>query len=57
MRKKFRVAVEGQTTDKRSISRQDINDMAKNYNQQTYGARIWMEHNRSIWAESEFKAY
>ena len=57
MRKKFRVAVEGQTTDKRSISRQDINDMAKNYNQQTYGARIWMEHYRSIWAESEFKAY
>jgi len=57
MRKKFRVAVEGQTTDRRAISRQDILDMAKNYNQQTYGARIWMEHYRSAWADSEFKAY
>lgn len=57
MRKKFRVAVEGQTTDRRAISRQDIIDMAKNYNQQTYGARIWMEHYRSAWADSEFKAY
>jgi len=57
MRKKFRVAVEGQTTDRRAISRQDILDMAKNYNQQTYGARIWMEHFRALYADSPFKAY
>lgn len=57
MRKKFRVAVEGQTTDRRAISRQDIIDMAKNYSQQTYGARIWMEHFRGLYADSPFKAY
>jgi hypothetical protein len=57
MRKKFRVAVEGQTTDKRAISQQDILDMAKNYNQTTYGARIWMEHYRSASPDSTFKAY
>lgn len=57
MRKKFRVAVEGQTTDRREISRVDIQQMAKNYNPQTYGARIWMEHFRSIVADSPFKAY
>lgn len=57
MRKKFRVAVEGQTTDRRAISRQDILDMAKNYNAKTYGARIWLEHFRSLWPDSDFKAY
>lgn len=57
MRKKFRVAVEGQTTDRRAISRQDILDMAKNYNAKTYGARIWLEHFRSLLPDSYFKAY
>lgn len=57
MRKKFRVAVEGQTTDRRAISRQDIMDMAKNYSQSTYGARIWMEHIRGYYPSSDFKAY
>ncbi|PTQ90294.1 capsid scaffolding serine peptidase GPO [Agitococcus lubricus] len=57
MRKKFRVAVEGQTTDRRAISRQDIMDMAKNYNQQTYGARVWLEHFRGLFPDSAFKAY
>lgn len=57
MRKKFRVAVEGQATDGRTISRQDIQDMASTYSQQTYGARIWMEHYRSALADSPFKAY
>ncbi|MBL0229489.1 MAG: GPO family capsid scaffolding protein [Moraxellaceae bacterium] len=57
MPKKFRVAVEGQATDGRTISRQDIQDMAATYNPQTYGARIWMEHYRSALADSPFKAY
>ncbi|MDO9177422.1 MAG: GPO family capsid scaffolding protein [Agitococcus sp.] len=55
--KTFRIAVEGQTTDGREILRQDILDMASTYNQQTYGARIWMEHYRSAIADSPFKAY
>ena len=57
MPKKFRVAVEGQTTDGRNISRQDIQDMAATYSPQKYGARIWMEHYRSVYADTDFKAY
>lgn len=53
----FRVAVEGATADGRDISRQDIEQMAKNYNPTTYGARVWMEHLRSPWPDSSFKAY
>lgn len=53
----FRVAVEGATADGRDISRQDIEQMAKNYNPTTYGARVWMEHIRSPWPDSSFKAY
>ncbi|MGV0998294.1 MAG: GPO family capsid scaffolding protein [Fluviibacter sp.] len=53
----FRVAVEGATSDNREISRQDIEQMAKNYNPSTYGARVWMEHLRSAWPDSSFRAY
>ncbi len=53
----FRVAVEGATSDNREISRQDIEQMAKSYNPSTYGARVWMEHLRSPWPDSSFKAY
>lgn len=53
----FRVAVEGATADGRDISRQDIEQMAKNYNPTTYGARVWMEHLRSAWPDSSFRAY
>lgn len=53
----FRVAVEGATTDGRVIERSWITDMAATYNPQTYGARIWMEHIRSMLPESPFRAY
>lgn len=53
----FRVAVEGATADGRDISRQDIEQMAKNYNPTTYGARIWIEHIRGIGPDSIFKAF
>lgn len=52
-----RVAVEGATTDGRKIEGAWIKQMAANYNPEVYGARIWMEHLRSTWADGAFKAY
>ncbi|TBU70996.1 GPO family capsid scaffolding protein [Phytopseudomonas daroniae] len=53
----FRVAVEGATTDKRKIERSWLEQAAKNFNQNTYGARVWLEHFRSLLPDSPFKAY
>lgn len=53
----FRVAVEGATTDRREISRQDILDIAETYSPDVYGARIWMEHLRSKLPDGPFRAY
>lgn len=53
----FRVATEGATTDGRAISREWITQMAKNFNPQKYGARIWLEHLRGIGPDSTFRAY
>lgn len=52
----FRVAQEGATTDGRAISREHIQQMAKNYNPKKYGARIWLEHIRGLFADSSFPA-
>ncbi|WP_346833856.1 GPO family capsid scaffolding protein [Pseudomonas koreensis] len=53
----FRVAVEGGTSDKRTIKRSWLEQAAKNFNPSTYGARIWLEHYRSVLPDSPFKAY
>lgn len=53
----FRVAVEGATSDKRTIKREWLEQAAKNFNPSTYGARIWLEHFRSLLPDSPFKAY
>jgi len=53
----FRVAVEGATTDGRKIDRAWITQMAKNFNPNKYGARIWMEHIRGTLPDSPFRAY
>lgn len=53
----FRVFTEGDTTDGRVIQRQWIKDMAATYNPALYGARIWLEHMRSLYPDSAFKAY
>jgi hypothetical protein len=55
--KPFRVAVEGDTTDGRVMERAWIEQMAKNYSLNTYGARIWIEHIRSYAPEGTFGAY
>ena len=55
--KRFRIAVEGATTDGRVISRDWISQMAKNYNPEVYGARINMEHIRGYAADSTFRRF
>jgi uncharacterized coiled-coil protein SlyX len=55
--KKFRVAVEGATTDGREITREWITQMAANYSATKYGARVNLEHIRGILPDSQFKAY
>ncbi|WOD12798.1 GPO family capsid scaffolding protein [Pseudomonas sp. NyZ704] len=53
----FRVAVEGATTDGRKIKREWIEEAAASYNPNTYAARVWLEHLRSVTAEGPFRAY
>jgi len=55
--KYFRVAVEGATTDGRNIERQWLIDAAETYNPETYGARVWLEHFRSLLPDGPFRAY
>lgn len=55
--KRFRIAVEGATTDGRVISRDWISQMAKNYDPAMYGARINMEHIRGYAADSTFRRF
>ncbi|SFU80314.1 GPO family capsid scaffolding protein [Halomonas korlensis] len=52
----FRIATEGATTDGRKISREWIEQMAKNFDPKTYGARVWMEHMRGMFADGPFPA-
>lgn len=54
----FRVAVEGATaTDGRTIERQMLLDAVANFNRETYGVRINLEHIRGLSADGPFKAY
>ena len=55
--KRFRIAVEGATTDGRVISRDWISQMAKNYDPAMYGARVNMEHIRGYAADSTFRRF
>lgn len=53
----FRIAVAGDTTDGREIQADWIIQMAANYDLNTYGARINMEHIRSPYPDGVFGAY
>lgn len=53
----FRVATEGATTDGRAITREQIDQMAKNFNPAKYGARVWVEHMRGLYSDSPFRAH
>jgi len=56
MSKWFRVATEGATTDGRKISREWIEQMARNFDRTKYGARVWLEHMRGLFADGPFAA-
>lgn len=53
----FRVATEGATTDGRAITREQIDQMAKNFDPGKYGARVWVEHIRGLYSDSPFRAH
>lgn len=53
----FQVAVEGDTSDGREITRQDIQDAGDTYNPKVYGSRLSLEHIRGFSPNSDFKAY
>lgn len=53
----FRVAVQGQTTDGREITRDWITQMAATYSATKYGARINLEHMRGVMPDGPFRAY
>lgn len=55
-RKKFRVAVSGNTVDGREIQPQHLRDAAANYSQEVYGARVNIEHYLSMFPGSDFGA-
>ncbi|HDL7396670.1 TPA: GPO family capsid scaffolding protein [Yersinia enterocolitica] len=55
--KKFRIGVEGATTDGRTITREWLTQMADSYNTTVYGARINMEHIKGYSPDSTFKRY
>ncbi|MCQ4106508.1 GPO family capsid scaffolding protein [Erwinia persicina] len=55
--KRFRIAVEGATTDGRKITRDWILQMAKSYDPTMYGARINMEHIRGYTPDSPFRRF
>lgn len=53
----FRIATEGATTDGREISATWIQQMARNYDPKTYGARVNLEHIRGMLPDGPFKSY
>lgn len=55
--KTFRVARAGQTTDGREITREQITQMAANYDPEVYGARVNLEHMRGYYPGSDFQCY
>jgi hypothetical protein len=54
----YRVAKSGKTIDGREITAAQIDQMAATYDPKKYGARVWLEHLRSVLpADTPFKAY
>lgn len=55
--KRFRIGVEGATTDGRAIEREWLVQMAANYDPQVYTALINIEHIKSYFPDGTFKRY
>lgn len=52
----IRAAVEGETVDGRSITAEQINQMATSYDPNVYNAKISLEHLRGIMPDGLFKS-
>ncbi|MBI0277280.1 GPO family capsid scaffolding protein [Hafnia alvei] len=52
-----RVAVEGATCDGRTLERQHLEQIVKNFNTSVFGARCNLEHIKSLYPESTFRMY
>jgi hypothetical protein len=52
----IRVAVAGETVDRRTIDPTHIEQMGKNYDPELYTALIWVEHLRSLFPDGAFKS-
>lgn len=55
--KRFRIGVEGATTDGRKILREWLTQMAENYDPEVYGARVNVEHIKSYSPDGSFGRY
>ncbi|WP_077999405.1 GPO family capsid scaffolding protein [Edwardsiella tarda] len=55
--KRFRIGVEGATTDGRTVQREWIQQMADNYNPELYTALINLEHIKAYSPDSPFRRY
>lgn len=55
--KRFRIGVEGATTDGRTIDRVWLTQMAANYSQQVYTAVVNMEHIKGYTPDSSFRRF
>lgn len=55
--KKFRIVKAGQTTDGREVTVEQIQQMAKGYSPEKYGARLNIEHIRSVYPGGVFGSY
>lgn len=55
--KRFRIGVEGATTDGREIQREWLEQMAASYNPAVYTALINLEHIKSYLPDSTFNRY
>ncbi|EGO6390924.1 GPO family capsid scaffolding protein [Salmonella enterica] len=53
----FRVAVEGATCDGRTLERQHLEQIAKNFDPLKFGARCNLEHIKSLYPDGTFKMY
>lgn len=53
----FRVATSGRTVDGREITVEQIDQVARTYDPNRYGARIWLEHMRSFLPDNPGRAY
>lgn len=54
----YRVCSAGRTIDGREVTPAQIDQMAETYNPATYGARVWVEHLRSLLpTDTPFRAY